>query len=58
VVAELGHVVLEEGRDAQSAAFSSAPGVERSYSGVTNSTASDRAIASSIATASGGWSVS
>ena len=42
------------GRDAQSMAFFNAPGIERLYSGVTNSTASDAAIASLSAWRSGG----
>jgi hypothetical protein len=42
------------GREAQSIAFFSAPGMERLYSGVTNRIASDRAIASFSARASGG----
>ena len=42
------------GRDAQSIAFFSAPGMDRLYSGVTNSTASTAAIASLSASASGG----
>ena len=46
------------GRDAQSMAFFSAPGIDRLYSGVTNSTASDAAIASLSAMASGGKSAS
>src|SRR3954464_8129175 len=37
---------LPQGRLAQSIAFLSAPGIERLYSGVTNSTASTAAIAS------------
>ena len=44
------------GRDAQSMAFFSAPGIDRLYSGVTNSTASDAAIAPLSAMASGGKS--
>src|SRR5689334_22464506 len=43
-----------QGRLAQSMAFLSAPGIERLYSGVTNSTASTAAIASLIARAGGG----
>src|SRR4051794_28563401 len=46
------------GRDAQSIAFFSAPGMDRLYSGVTKSTASDRAIASLSSRASGGYSAS
>ena len=42
------------GREAQSMAFFSAPGIERLYSGVTNRTASDWRIASLSAVASGG----
>ena len=42
------------GRLAQSIAFFSAPGMERLYSGVTNSTASTAAIASLNAVATGG----
>lgn len=42
------------GRDAQSMAFFSAPGIERLYSGVTNSTAWAEASDSLSATASGG----
>src|SRR4051794_5369637 len=41
------------GREAQSMAFFKAPGMERLYSGVTNSTASEAAIASLSAVASG-----
>ena len=43
-----------QGREAQSMAFLSAPGIERLYSGVTKSTASEAAIASLSARASGG----
>src|SRR3954453_14981236 len=46
------------GREAQSMAFFKAPGMERLYSGVTNSTASEAAIASLSAVASGGEAVS
>src|SRR3954469_7863433 len=46
------------GREAQSMAFFRAPGMERLYSGVTKSSASDRAIASFSARASGGYSAS
>lgn len=42
------------GREAQSMAFFRAPGIERLYSGVTNSTASEPAIASLSARGSGG----
>ena len=42
------------GRDAQSMAFFSAPGMERLYSGVTNRTAWERCIASLSASASSG----
>src|SRR5215212_1015343 len=42
------------GREAQSMAFFKAPGMERLYSGVTNSTASELEIASLSALASGG----
>ena len=42
------------GRLAQSMAFFSAPGMERLYSGVTNSTASTAAMASLNAVATGG----
>ena len=42
------------GREAQSMAFFNAPGMDRLYSGVTNSTASTAAIASFSAVASGG----
>ena len=43
-----------QGREAQSMAFFSAPGIERLYSGVTNRTASEAAIASFSAVPSGG----
>src|SRR3954468_23745903 len=46
------------GREAQSIAFFSAPGMERLYSGVTKSTASEREMASLSAVASGGELVS
>lgn len=42
------------GREAQSIAFFSAPGIERLYSGVTNRTASASSIACLSARASGG----
>jgi hypothetical protein len=42
------------GRDAQSMAFLSAPGIERLYSGVTKSTASTATMASLNAVATGG----
>ncbi len=46
------------GRDAQSMAFFNAPGIERLYSGVTNSTASEAAIASLRALGRAGKSLS
>src|SRR6185295_8388951 len=45
---------LPYGRLAQSIAFFNAPGIERLYSGVTNSTASTEAIASLNVRATGG----
>jgi hypothetical protein len=45
---------LPYGRLAQSIAFFNPPGIERLYSGVTNSTASASAIASLSAVATGG----
>jgi hypothetical protein len=49
---------LPHGRDAQSIAFFSAPGIDRLYSGVTNRIASDRRIASLSSTADWGNSLS
>ena len=45
---------LPQGRDAQSMAFFSAPGIDRLYSGETNRMPSDASIACFSARASGG----
>src|SRR5512138_3053804 len=50
--------LVPHGRLAQSIAFLSAPGTERLYSGVTNSTASADAIASFKALPAGGYCLS
>jgi ketosteroid isomerase-like protein len=44
------------GREAQSSAFLSAPGIDELYSGVANSTASEAAIASLRLSTAAGWS--
>jgi hypothetical protein len=48
------NALFPRGREAQSMAFFKAPGMERLYSGVTDSTALERGIASLSASASGG----
>ena len=50
--------LVPQGRLAQSIAFLSAPGIDRLYSGVTNSTASTEASASFNALPAGGNSLS
>src|SRR5512142_3473902 len=52
------HALLPYGRDATSSAFFSAPGTDRLYSGVTNNTASARAMRALNAADAGGGSAS